>query len=966
MPTPVHEQLEECIRSCTNRTGLKIIVAPSSHAARMIRAALARQGCPLVNVEALTPAELARHVVRTMQPDDRRRMISRSEGAFLVRRLTANLDPETAELMSGAAFPLWSAVQELRASGVAPSDVARAARRPHEKVLAELHANCEAYMADHHLRDAADILLEAIRLADEFAERRAPELVAVLDGVRVGQQEERLIRAISGAAGRFVRTGIGNSDWPSDRAAVVLADWPVAGGRKSGEIFPGTSGTILAGERREEVASVLSDIVRRGLSFDDVEIAFTSVEPYRSEIRAACRRYGIPFSEAGLQPLVETRTGASVVAALRWVAAGYPVDGLVSMLRLGYIRPSRGHAVDISAVLDRFPVSLAEAARPAIRDRLIERARQEYVDVGHLLDAFRMMDALRKIVPGGARGTGAGLLRFVESFLRDHACADARTDEAASLVLRELAFLGGPDAESGFKDETSAASFAVKVLERLSVRIGPDGGGLSIVKLEDAGFSRASHVYVVGLDDQSCADRQQEDSLLTDSFRSRLHEVAGRGPLAEKPVFVTLLLGDLEASRPGGVTRCRALYDIALDRPLFPIALGRAEDDTDEKRTAAAPVGPDILDLTDGFLADPTGTTPEYAGALFENIERGRLATAARKSTSWTAFDGVVSTDEGDLPDLLPDTHSPSALEALAACPYRYFLRYVLRVPVLESRDPDEWMSASDRGRILHTLFERHARRRMSEGAASRDEESSWLSAEVRDLLDEFTAVNPPPHDAFLEEARREIEAACAVYMHAEHENGDREPQAAEFRFGTDDDADAPPLEMAMSGGATLALTGRVDRIDLTPDGGLIVTDFKTGKRRGLSESDLRKLDTKLQWAVYARLARDHFGRAVEASGYLFTSSSELGLRREAAPPPDEELDRILGEMFSRVEAGFFARNANPNGDPCSYCDFRSVCGDLRARRDEMRVKSCASVEAGDRHAPLVETWNAFSPRNCS
>ncbi|NNF03055.1 MAG: hypothetical protein HKN17_01205, partial [Rhodothermales bacterium] len=134
--TPIHVQLERCIRECDNRTGLKIIVAPSSHAARMIRTALARQGCPLVNVEAVTPLELARHVGRTMVPDDRRRTMSNAEGALLVRRLTSEMDSEAGRLLGRAAFPVWAAIQELRTSGVSASDVIRAARRPHERMLA--------------------------------------------------------------------------------------------------------------------------------------------------------------------------------------------------------------------------------------------------------------------------------------------------------------------------------------------------------------------------------------------------------------------------------------------------------------------------------------------------------------------------------------------------------------------------------------------------------------------------------------------------------------------------------------------------------------------------------------------------------------------------------------------------------------------------------------------------------------
>jgi ATP-dependent helicase/nuclease subunit B len=958
----------------------------------MLRAGLARHGCPLLNLEALTPEELAFHIVRTMRPDDRRRTIRSAEGAFRIRRLCERLDLETGPLLKRSAFRVHAAVEELRASGVEPDEVRAAAERGHERDLASLLSAWETHLRNEHLRDRADVLRTAVDAATEFAERRVPELVAILDRVRVTDVEKSIIRRVAGGAGRVQRVGVLGIAWPRDRAVHVLSDWPGPDARPE----PDSSGmdsvqTIVATERREEIRSVLSDIVERGIPFSDVEVAFTSAEPYRAELRAACSRYRVPLAETGPGVITETRLGAAVRAALRWAADGYASSHLIGLLRGGYLRVSRQRSVEIASVLDRFPVSFAASARPDVRKRLKERAREEHVKSEILDDAFDLMDALRRLVPAGGEDPASGIYRFVDGFIREMAPPEAGDDrsasdrggavrgaatpddETASGIRRELEFLEtgaigpssgastGRDSQPAFADVPAAAAFALQILERTSGNRRENTGGLAVTPLEDAGFGRVEHVYVVGLDDQASAAGRLPDSLLTDAFRSRLRERTGRGPLVDERTAVDILIADVTARHPGRVTLCRSLYDVAEDRPLFPgpgfarvSAHGTAGRSKDTRGI--------MLDLTDEVLARASSTPAEFAGLLFEHVEAGLRAAEARRSTEWSAFDGVVPVR----PHMLPGSHSPSALEDLAACPYRYFLKYILEVRPQESQDPDEWMTVRDRGQLLHTLFERHALRRMDGKADLGDGDVAWMADEASRLLDRFSASNPPPHEGIREEAHRAIVSVASVYLHSERENEDRKPHAAEFRFSSGNHADAPAVAFPMEDGEDMLLTGRVDRIDVDDDGRLVVTDFKTGSRRGLRDSDLRKLDLTLQWAIYAWMVGRHFDRSVSTSGYLFTSERELGLRREAAPPPADALRAVLASMTRQMNAGFFARNANPNGDPCRFCDYRPVCGDLRRRRDEMRAKACRSVQDEDEFASIIEDWNGFSRRYCS
>jgi RecB family exonuclease len=112
-------------------------------------------------------------------------------------------------------------------------------------------------------------------------------------------------------------------------------------------------------------------------------------------------------------------------------------------------------------------------------------------------------------------------------------------------------------------------------------------------------------------------------------------------------------------------------------------------------------------------------------------------------------------------------------------------------------------------------------------------------------------------------------------------------------------------------------LTGRIDRMDRTPDGGVVVVDYKTGKARDQDDAD-----DSLQLSIYAIAAREKWGYDVgslvfynlEENVPVATVRSEAELRVAR--------DRVAAAA-ERIAAGDFKPKVDFH---CSFCSFRALC----------------------------------------
>lgn len=115
-------------------------------------------------------------------------------------------------------------------------------------------------------------------------------------------------------------------------------------------------------------------------------------------------------------------------------------------------------------------------------------------------------------------------------------------------------------------------------------------------------------------------------------------------------------------------------------------------------------------------------------------------------------------------------------------------------------------------------------------------------------------------------------------------------------------------------------LTGRVDRVDITPSGALTIVDYKTNRLKEY-EGKERERHT-MQLKVYALLMNSK-ERPVESGVYYHMGEDAL----DTVEFTHEKIARIHDDICDLVEEiehdSVFAPNA---GKGCAYCDYRAEC----------------------------------------
>jgi len=112
-----------------------------------------------------------------------------------------------------------------------------------------------------------------------------------------------------------------------------------------------------------------------------------------------------------------------------------------------------------------------------------------------------------------------------------------------------------------------------------------------------------------------------------------------------------------------------------------------------------------------------------------------------------------------------------------------------------------------------------------------------------------------------------------------------------------------------------LELGGKIDRIDITPEGSLEIIDYKTGKEK----------NSTLQLMAYVFLAEGLFNKPVNKASYLYLKSGNW-----KPVIPDEFLRRrTREEILEIVDRIGMEAEWNPNiSKLCAYCDYIDFCPD--------------------------------------
>jgi len=237
--------------------------------------------------------------------------------------------------------------------------------------------------------------------------------------------------------------------------------------------------------------------------------------------------------------------------------------------------------------------------------------------------------------------------------------------------------------------------------------------------------------------------------------------------------------------------------------------------------------------------------------------------------------------------NLIPATLSYSQVEKFKVCPLQYKYSYILRIPT----PPNHALSFGDS--IHKSLRDFHYKKMFGEKVSLNDlyvifennfQPTGYLSEEHRNLR--------------FESGKKLLEEYYKKHSEEKIKHLGLEKSFNLFFAGT-------------------KFTGKIDRIDELPSGGVEIIDYKTGTTK-----DQKAVDNDNQVTIYAAASKKALGLDPKLlSLYFVESGTKISTTRT-----EEQLKKVENEVTNTVaemKKGNF--EATP-GMHCAFCDYRNIC----------------------------------------
>lgn len=283
---------------------------------------------------------------------------------------------------------------------------------------------------------------------------------------------------------------------------------------------------------------------------------------------------------------------------------------------------------------------------------------------------------------------------------------------------------------------------------------------------------------------------------------------------------------------------------------------------------------------------------------------------------------------------------SITELETFAACPFRHFARYILGINIPDEETPE--IPAKDEGQIIHRLLEHYYRQPLQLASdISDDDRNAAIHAHLTTLLTRDIRTSTPLHQIQIDRlVARGTAAIERDFNDAKRLGPDAlQPAHLEWQFGYHD---VPPLLLRDTEGRTVAIRGKVDRIDVHPtQKRLLVLDYKNRAADPII-GDIQK-GQHLQIPLYLMAVQKLFSDHVILGGLLYDlpnlerrhgivrkdEADFLGISgRPKSLAKPETWDQLLETAATTaVQYATQIRSAEIPVTPhnCTYCDWKDL-----------------------------------------
>ena len=949
--------------------GALLLVVPSRLLGAHVRAALARALGGVAGIHVVTVPELAERVAGLPLALAGRRPLPAVADRLLVDRAIRATVPTAggyfSEVIGARNFPtaMLRTLLDIKRAGLGPADLEAALPdSPKIRELAGVHRQLEFALHHHGYYDASDLLVEATRLVTADPARLGASAVLAFGFIEVNPLETRLLDACA-RVGPVIRydAGADAAELPAPAAIEIVA---------------------APGEEREvrEIARVILGHLEAGGRLDDVGILLRQPASYLAQVRDVFIAAGIPYTLGTAPAVGETRAGRSLRLLAEVRRSDFARSTVMEFLAFADLRSRPGTSPAVWERLSRQAGIVGGAREWRERlDRLGRRleptpeAEGDEESVARRTGDRDALGALRRAVRILLRGLSrlsdpAPMDEVVDAFTRTFRRLVATSPEAELALsalgrLRDLASVDATVPLDEFWALLEAALAAPSAagpestpgrvfVSELGAALGIDFPLTIVPGLVEGGFPAAPRQDPILLD----VERRRMVGLpLSDEARAlervRFGLAVGSGA---RRIVLTYPRVDAESGRP------RVPSFLVLD--LLESITGERHDFESLERfpgwrtVPLHPAPPSArerpLDVREWLVTRALaarGTGPETLLRELPGARRGLEAIRGRERTEiLTAYDGLLGQGValGDTP------LAPTALEQYAVCPFRFLLERIYRLETVEEPDRILMIDPRDRGDLAHAVLEGTLRRLAESGAlpltperlsAARD--AFEAAFEEASAVAERRGLTGLPMLWAGERARLREELWSAI----EAETGDSagwHPALLEIAFGIEGrEGSAPPLVYRLPDGRTLRLRGRIDRIDVSPDGRRArVLDYKTGRARSPKTPDRLGKGRALQLPIYRLAAEpllaDRGPVTVDEAQYYHVIGPDAGTRvrftRGGWEARRADFDRVLATILGGIEAGRFFQRPTTCA-PRGPCAFDLACGAERGRWAEAK-----------------------------
>ncbi|HEY3775978.1 MAG TPA: ATP-dependent DNA helicase [Solirubrobacteraceae bacterium] len=356
-----------------------------------------------------------------------------------------------------------------------------------------------------------------------------------------------------------------------------------------------------------------------------------------------------------------------------------------------------------------------------------------------------------------------------------------------------------------------------------------------------------------------------------------------------------LLQGTMRAAGRIGEMRLDTDLDIshAVVRYLELLKVGALIAQGEREDAPEPPVAESLRDINARILQAVSGEQREIyeTSALDEYLLDAERSARARAQA-------VAARDEPSLEAFLPlrgegVVLSASDIDTYRTCPLKYKFARVFRIP----QEPTLHQRF---GILVHQVLERY---HSPPGENGGGEVRTPSLPELLGLLDAGWR-RGGFGDSLQERQLRGKAAAALTRYHERFKTEDGRPVWFERQFTF-------PIGPHL-------LRGRVDRVDVLPDGGYELIDYKTGRPKTAAQ-----LADDVQLSLYAVGARESWQLEASRQAYYYLLDDE-----KVAVPDDGGRGEWVCEVATEVAEGIRAQGFEPTPSyaACSMCDYRLVC----------------------------------------